>query len=441
MDTHSHHTNDHNGSNGQIQADARRRRLGRIIAAQGKIEEDNGRYFVQSQSGAGAYRVVLSPEVFCTCPDFDLRQRPCKHIHAVHFFTGTVAEPVEPTTPSTEPQGTVSRPRPKRPTYPQDWAAYNAAQVNEGRHFARLLSALCNTLTEPPKATAGRPCLPIADVLFSICLRTYYGLPARRAISAIEDAREKGLLSRTPSFASIYQYIENPYLTPLLQHLIERSALPLKAAEVDFAIDSTWLPASPLRDKNRSQAKIRGRDKAKDGAKTGNKEVLVKVHASCGVTTHIITAVEVTPYNSGDARYFIPLLDVTARHFAVREVSADKAYLDKKHFRAADKIGATAYIPFKVNSREIPAKEKPDSWWERAYHYYHLHRDEFLRHYHKRSNIETAFYMVKTKFGRRLRSKTATARVNEVLAKLLCHNICVLVQSMYELGITPEFDM
>ena len=29
--------------------------------------------------------------------------------------------------------------------------------------------------------------------------------------------------------------------------------------------------------------------------------------------------------------------------------------------------------------------------------------------------------------------------MNEVLCKVLCHNFCVLVQSIYELGIEPEF--
>ena len=71
--------------------------------------------------------------------------------------------------------------------------------------------------------------------------------------------------------------------------------------------------------------------------------------------------------------------------------------------------------------------------------YYNYKRDEFYQHYHKRSNVETTFSMIKSKFGERLRSKTATAQVNEALCKVLCHNLCVVIQSMYELNITPEF--
>lgn len=44
---------------------------------------------------------------------------------------------------------------------------------------------------------------------------------------------------------------------------------------------------------------------------------------------------------------------------------------------------------------------------------------------------------MKTKFGDRLRSKTRTAQINEALCKVLAHNLCCLIQSMYELGIEP----
>ncbi len=60
-------------------------------------------------------------------------------------------------------------------------------------------------------------------------------------------------------------------------------------------------------------------------------------------------------------------------------------------------------------------------------------------HYHKRSNVETAFSMIKAKFGASVRAKTPTTQVNEVLCKVLCHNICVLIQSIYELGLEPTF--
>ncbi len=71
--------------------------------------------------------------------------------------------------------------------------------------------------------------------------------------------------------------------------------------------------------------------------------------------------------------------------------------------------------------------------------YYNFCRDEFLKHYHQRSNAESAFSMVKAKFDDHVRSKTDVAMKNEVLCKFLSHNICVVHQSQIELGIEPFF--
>ena len=43
--------------------------------------------------------------------------------------------------------------------------------------------------------------------------------------------------------------------------------------------------------------------------------------------------------------------------------------------------------------------------------------------------------MIKAKFRERIRSKTDTAQINEMLLMVLCHCICVVIQSMYELNI------
>jgi len=39
-------------------------------------------------------------------------------------------------------------------------------------------------------------------------------------------------------------------------------------------------------------------------------------------------------------------------------------------------------------------------------------REEFLAHYHKRSNVETAFSMIKAKFGDAVRSKSDIGQLN-----------------------------
>jgi hypothetical protein len=62
-----------------------------------------------------------------------------------------------------------------------------------------------------------------------------------------------------------------------------------------------------------------------------------------------------------------------------------------------------------------------------------------VKAYHKRSNVESTFSAIKRVFGDFVRSKTPIAQINELLLKVLAHNIRCLVHSMYELGIDPSF--
>jgi len=64
-----------------------------------------------------------------------------------------------------------------------------------------------------------------------------------------------------------------------------------------------------------------------------------------------------------------------------------------------------------------------------------------LARYHNRCNVESTFMAIKAKFGDAVRSRSDVAQVNEVLCQFLCHNVCVVIQSMYELGIQPQFGL
>ena len=48
--------------------------------------------------------------------------------------------------------------------------------------------------------------------------------------------------------------------------------------------------------------------------------------------------------------------------------------------------------------------------------------------------------MIKAKFGGSLRSKSYEGQVNEILAKVICHNLCVVILAIHELGLEmPQF--
>jgi hypothetical protein len=99
-----------------------------------------------------------------------------------------------------------------------------------------------------------------------------------------------------------------------------------------------------------------------------------------------------------------------------------------------NRLGGTAYEPFKSNS--LPGEPRSR---ERMYGFSSLKRDEFMKRYHMRSNIETTILIIKAKFRDLVRSKTDTATVNEVLRKLLNHNIVVVHHSIIELAIERTF--
>ena len=380
-----------------------RRRRGMAIAALVPVEKNRLGYKVPSQSGNGSYVVSVDDEQpFCTCPDFEKRQQPCKHIYAVELIIQR----------EERPDGTTIETKAMRVTYRQDWPAYNAAQINEGDHFAVLLRELCDTIPQPPQGR-GRPRLPLSDMVFAVGQKVYSTMSGRRAMSDIRSAQADGMIDRMPSFTSVARYLENPDLAPIIKSLIEQSALPLKSLEQDFAVDSSGFSTS-----------VFDRWFSHKWGKQIKEARWIKAHIICGVETNIITSAEVNDTMGHDSPQFPALVKTTADNFTISEVSADKAYLSKRNLRVVEQAGGTAYIPFKSNSVLKNSAQPRDGLWERAFHFFNLHRGEFLEHYHKRSNVETAFHMIKAKFGGAVRTKTPVAQVNEVLFKILCHNNC-----------------
>jgi transposase len=396
-----------------------RRLRGMEIAAACRITKKDGHWVVPSVSGNGRYNVNPDPAApHCTCPDHETRGCKCKHIFAVEYVLKREQNP-DGTTTVTE-SFTVSAT--KRTTYAQNWPAYNAAQTNEKREFQKLLHNLCNGIQEPAQGK-GRPRLPLADAVFAVAFKIYSTVSGRRFISDLCEAQASGFMSRVPHFNSIFNYLESPEMTDVLTDLIIQSSLPLKALETDFAIDSTGFASSRF---------VRWYDHKYNCVRQDHD--WVKAHLICGVKTNVVTAVEIHGRNASDTPRLPSLLATTAQNFNVRELSADKAYASQKNFAAIEKHGATPFISFKSHHTGSSG-----GLFAKAFHFFSLHQEKFLAHYHKRSNVESTMMMIKTKFGDAVRSKTDVAMKNEVLAKVLCHNICCLISAMYELGISTAF--
>ena len=398
-----------------------REQRGLVLAATKSIRQIGGRWVVPSQTGQGVYSVFIKrTEHTCTCPDYETRRQDCKHIFAAIYVMRREENPDGSTTVT---ETAVAIAATQRPTYPQVWSAYNAAQTNEKDQFQSLLFDLCKGLEGPEPKKTGRPRLPLSDAIFSAAFKVYSTVSGRRFMTDLRAAQTKGFISRTPHYNSIFNYLENPDMTPILRNLITKSSLPLQSVETDFAVDSSGFMTSRF---------ARWFD-----TKWGKQQIKhdwVKVHIACGVKTNIITAVEIGERYTSDRQFFVPMLEATAKNFNISEVSADKGYDGRMNTEAVMNLGAMPFIAFKNN-----ATGSVGGSYQKMFHYFMYNREEFLQHYHKRSNVESTFSMMKRKFGDSVRSKTDVAMANEVLCKILCHNLVVLIHEMHELGIDPVF--
>lgn len=137
-----------------------------------------------------------------------------------------------------------------------------------------------------------------------------------------------------------------------------------------------------------------------------------------------------------DSPQLSSLINQTSEGFTINEVSADLAYSSRKNLEAVNSIGAKPYIPFKKNST---GRAAGSMMWKKMYHYFQLNHEEFMEHFHKRSNIESTNAAIKRKLGETLKSKNRMVQENELLAKIVAYNLTVIIHEMYENGINPEF--
>ncbi len=393
-----------------------RKQKGLEIAKTGKVKMQGDKWSVPSQSLNKHYDVILKLEKSeCNCPDHQERGIKCKHIFAVEI---TVSR-------SLNRDGSVTVTHTKRVTYSQNWPAYNASQIQEQDLFMKLMAELCQEVDEPMH-TIGRPVMPLRDMVFASGLKVYSTFSLRRFMSDMRTARDRNYVSKVFSYSTVSNYMRKKELTPVLQMLITLSSLPLKTVETKFAIDSTGFRTTQFMEYCNEKHEV------------NRKHEWIKAHICCGVKTNIITAVNVGEGYSSDTLQFMPLSTQTMNNgFSIDEMSADKAYSSEDNLSHIARHGGTAFIPFRSNTA-VP-NEKKTYVWHKMYNYFTYRREEFLAHYHLRSNVESTVFMVKAKFTDLVRSKDETAQINEVLLKVLCHNIVVLIQQMHEIGIKPEF--
>jgi transposase len=257
-------------------------------------------------------------------------------------------------------------------------------------------------------------------------MKEYYKSDLRKTTSILKELHHLQLIHKVPCYKSIDNWYNDKTLTPLLDRLILLTSLPLADIERTAAMDSTGFSVS----------KYDSWQEHKWGTPSERTRCWRKLHAVVGCTTNIFVSVSVTEKNVADITMLPSVVSDHPHHFAFQDFVADKAYSSRDVFKFLDKLGLEAYIPFKRGSSSDP---KGSKLWKQMYQFFRKMPEEYNLHYHQRSNIETTFHMLKQRYGHRLLTKEFVANENEIKARVLCHNLTVLIQEAAERGVIADF--
>ena len=242
-------------------------------------------------------------------------------------------------------------------------------------------------------------------------------------MSDLRDAQAKGFISKTPHFNSIFNYLENPALTPILRDLITETSLPLKAIETDFACDSSGFTTSRFRRWfDHKYGAVRQQHewvKVPSDVRRANQHRDRRRNQGQGRERY-----QVAPGACG--------CDCQELH-AQRSLSR-QGLRQPENYKAIQRHGATPYIAFKSIHTG-----RGGGLWARMFHITSSTATNLRATTTSAATSKSTFSMIKAKFRDHVRSKTDVAMVNEVLCKIICHNICCLIQESHELGIDTTF--
>jgi hypothetical protein len=306
----------------------------------------------------------------------------------------------------------------KRKRWPRDEALYNKVQENEFLNFFEFARYLTNYVCKGRKMRNIITCLLIAHKFPNFSLR--------RARGFLLLLKKFGIInSNIPCFKTLSNYRENNALQIVLDKLIEESSKPLSIIEHDFATDATGIRTKLFSSwySIRCQKEIRKRDH-------------LTIHITTGVRSNVVTSLNVETKSGNDNKIFREHVDKTSENFKINEWSGDGRYWCKDNCRKINEVGGIPY--FKV-WKNWSGKSRGCMIWKIMNQKSRDNPEEYEKHYHKRSNVESTNHSKKVIHGDKVYSRLKSARINEETLRWINHNINVLNRAKYEWKINPKF--
>ena len=310
----------------------------------------------------------------------------------------------------------------------RNWNKYNSAKMQEKRLFYDLAYDLAQLIPDPIHGH-GRPPVPLKHLFFSRGLKVYSNYSGRKISSDLEHAKHLNYISVSPHFNTIHDFLSCPATYDLLKKILTISAMPLKELEDHFSMDASGFGSYG----SESWRRVKYSDKYH---KKRNWKTFLKGHILVGTRTNVICSCEVTNAKVGDATMAPNLLQQVNGNFSIGEISADRAYSSSRILQIIKSMDAMPFIAFKENTN--PNQYSPEIWIK-MYKYFQDNKEYFLKRYHRRSNVETTFSMVKMRLGEFLKCRNFESQRNELMMKFICHNICCLVTQKFLNKIQIDF--
>jgi hypothetical protein len=287
-----------------------------------------------------------------------------------------------------------------------------------------------------------------AQLFACLILRQFYGLSYRRTEQLLRDApqwlAEVGMNAAPDhntlwrAFGAMLQSRRINRMLDLLTGCFDRMGR-LKLRDCPLALDSTCFEQrhrSGHYDRRCRQMRRKSEPKAQEKAeKPGSwgasvnasrrrslnamPKLCVAVASSC----HLILAAKVRIGNGSDAPDFADLLTRCCNRANVQTAVADSGYDSENNHRIArEELGVRSIIPPGIGR---PTSKLPQGRWRR-----HMARrfagKADRKTYGQRAQSETVHSMIKRNCGSALRSRTPERRKQEMLLRVITHNIMLL---------------
>ena len=307
----------------------------------------------------------------------------------------------------------------KKKRWPRDEVLYNKVQESEFLNFFEFVRYLTNYVCKERKMKSMIQCLLI--------WRKFPNLSVRRARGFLLLLRKFNIISvNIPCFKTLSNYNENNSLQIILDKLIEKSSKPLSIIEHDFATDSTGIRTKLFSTWFSLRCKKR----------IGRRDHLT-AHTTIGVKSGTITALNIEIKPGKDNKIFREHVDKTSENFKINEWSGDGMYWCKKNCRKVSERGGKPY--FKCKSSWNGKQDGFPSWKEMNKDFVE-NKEDYDKHYHKRSNVESTNHSKKALHGNSVYSRLPSDRINEETLRWINYNINVLNRAKYEWDINPLRD-